>query len=331
MENKEKSLVTTKQNAIQALAGRLQVDEKELQKALKSTVLKTAGREPTDSEFMMLAIVANTYGLNPILKELYVFPSKSGGLIPIVPIDGWVSLVNRNKDFDGVELLENKSDDGKLVSITSKFYLKSKSHPVVVTEYLAECKKSTDTWTQWPARMLRHKAYSQGARIAFGFSGIYDEDEAQRIIDGEATEITKTREMPKMIGDKPEPTPETSKLPNKTETPSKESGTPPPPEQPEPNKTEYMQVSEAIKIIENGTVFDMEGTFKNFKERKAGKNKDKTIYDVSIYDLSDETEITVSAWSKPELTAGDHIVVKDVKVYNPSNKAYYSCAEIIKK
>jgi hypothetical protein len=29
--------------------------------------------------------------------------------------------------------------------------------------------------------MLRHKAMIQAARIAFGFAGIYDEDEAQRI------------------------------------------------------------------------------------------------------------------------------------------------------
>jgi len=34
--------------------------------------------------------------------------------------------------------------------------------------------------------MLRHKAYIQGARIAFGFSGIYDEDEKDRIIEAEA-------------------------------------------------------------------------------------------------------------------------------------------------
>jgi hypothetical protein len=40
--------------------------------------------------------------------------------------------------------------------------------------------------------MLRHKAYIQGARIAFGLSGIYDEDEAARII--EAEDATMIRE-----------------------------------------------------------------------------------------------------------------------------------------
>jgi TRAP-type uncharacterized transport system substrate-binding protein len=33
--------------------------------------------------------------------------------------------------------------------------------------------------------MLRHKTLIQGARIAFGFAGIYDEDEAKRIIEAD--------------------------------------------------------------------------------------------------------------------------------------------------
>ena len=33
--------------------------------------------------------------------------------------------------------------------------------------------------------MLRHKAMIQCARLAFGFVGIYDEDEAQRIVNPE--------------------------------------------------------------------------------------------------------------------------------------------------
>ncbi len=325
---KEKSLVSTKQNAIQALSARLKVDEKELQKTLKSTVLKAKVgndyREPTDAEFMMLAIVANTYGLNPILKELYAFPNKTGGIVPIVSVDGWISLVNRNKDFDGVELIENKNESDKLVSVTAKFYLKSKSHPVIVTEYLSECRRNTDTWTTWPVRMLRHKAYIQGARLAFGFSGIYDEDEAERIIDGEATEITKDREMPKMINEKAEP--EKSKETQRREAPES-------PEPPVPDKSEYKQVQEAVNITEHETVFDMEGIYKSYKERKTGKNKDKTIYDISIYDISDETEISVSSWEKPKFEVGDTVISKSVKVYNPDgkDKAFYSCVEITKK
>ena len=42
--------------------------------------------------------------------------------------------------------------------------------------------------------MLRHKALIQCARIAFGFAGIYDEDEGQRIREAEAaTDIQEKR------------------------------------------------------------------------------------------------------------------------------------------
>ena len=40
---------------------------------------------------------------------------------------------------------------------------------------------TTEPWKRWPRRMLRHKALIQAARIAFGFAGIYDEDEGNRM------------------------------------------------------------------------------------------------------------------------------------------------------
>jgi hypothetical protein len=64
---------------------------------------------------------------------------------------------------------------------TCTLYIKGRSHPVRVTEYKDECFRATDPWKTMPKRMLRHKALIQSARVAFGFSGIYDEDEAERI------------------------------------------------------------------------------------------------------------------------------------------------------
>jgi hypothetical protein len=73
------------------------------------------------------------------------------------------------------------------------------SHPVATTEYLDECKRDTEPWKKWPRRMLRNKAYIQAARMAFGHSGIYDEDEGDRIIEaGEVIDITPVM-MPKAI------------------------------------------------------------------------------------------------------------------------------------
>jgi phage recombination protein Bet len=177
---------TNKKNALQLMASRLDVTPE----ALRQTLMKTAFREcKSNEEFVSAVIVANTYQLNPILKEMYMFPAKGGGVCPIVSIDGWISLVNRQKNFNGVELIENFGEENEsgttLTSVTAKFYLKDREHPVLVTEYMDECFNGTkEPWKKWPKRMLRHKAYIQGARVAFGFSGIYDPDEAERIEEG---------------------------------------------------------------------------------------------------------------------------------------------------
>ena len=42
-----------------------------------------------------------------------------------------------------------------------------------------------------PRRMLRHKAMIQCARLAFGFGGIYDQDEAERIVEAPLSQPEK--------------------------------------------------------------------------------------------------------------------------------------------
>lgn len=182
-------VTNVKRNAAQVVADRLDLTEASLKQVLKATAFR-AERPVTDDEFMALMVVANNYGLNPVTKELYAFPNR-GGVVPIVSVDGWVRITTSHPDYDGVELLENLDDKGQVVSVTAKFYRKSNGHPTVVTEYMDECNRGTEVWKKWPRRMLRHKAYIQGARVAFGFSGIYDEDEAERII-----EVTPVQDTP---------------------------------------------------------------------------------------------------------------------------------------
>lgn len=164
------------------------VDEQHLKHTLVNTVFKGAG----DEQLVTLMIVANQYKLNPFTKEIYAFPAKGGGITPIVSVDGWARIINDNPLTDGIEFVQDEA------SCTCKIYRKDRSHPTVVTEWLDECKGTSEPWRKYPKRMLRHKALIQCARVAFGFSGIYDEDEAQRIsgdfvqaktVQGEAVEI----------------------------------------------------------------------------------------------------------------------------------------------
>lgn len=149
------------------------------------TVRMTCGLPKASAEeFAAFLIVAKEYNLNPLTKEIYAFPGRGGGIVPIVSIDGWVNLVNSHRACDGFEFEMEHDDSGKLISCTCRMFRKDRTHPVAVTEYLSECIRSTDPW-KMQHRMLRHKAMIQAARYAFGFSGIYDEDEGEKIASGQ--------------------------------------------------------------------------------------------------------------------------------------------------
>lgn len=162
----------------QMLAERFSVDQKQFIDTVKATCF--AGKQVTNEQFLQFLMVTHEYNLNPFTKEIYAFPGKGGGIQPIVSIDGWLNIINSHPQFDGMEF-KDTLQDGKLVAVTCLMHRKDRTHPIEVTEYMSECRRDTDTWKTWPARMLRHKATIQAARYAFGFSGIYDQDEVERI------------------------------------------------------------------------------------------------------------------------------------------------------
>lgn len=157
------------------LAAKLGMDGgEELITVLKQTAFKG---QVSDAQMTALLIVANQYGLNPWTKEIYAFPDRQNGIVPVVGVDGWSRIINASPQFDGMDF---KQDDE---SCTCIIYRKDRTHPVSVTEYLSECKRGAGPWVSHPKRMLRHKAMIQCARLAFGFVGIFDQDEAERIIE----------------------------------------------------------------------------------------------------------------------------------------------------
>ncbi len=163
------------------MASKFSVDPNKLLDTLKATVFKNA----TNEELLALVVVANQYDLSPFLKEIYAFPAKGGGIVPIVSVDGWNKMLLRQPDFDGIDFeFEHidRENGRELISCTATVHTKSRSRPVRITEYLEECKRNTDPWNNMPHRMLRNRTLCQAARVAFGFSGIHDEDEAQGIV-----------------------------------------------------------------------------------------------------------------------------------------------------
>lgn len=168
-------MATALQNLTDKLAKRFEIaDGSDLMATLKNTAFKG---NVNDSQMTALLIVANQYGLNPWTKEIYAFPDRQNGIVPIVGVDGWARILNENPNFDGIEF---DLDDEKC---TCRIYRKDRSKPISVTEYMSECFRDMGPWKTHPKRMLRHKAMIQCARLAFGFTGIYDQDEAERIME----------------------------------------------------------------------------------------------------------------------------------------------------
>lgn len=161
-------------------AERFQIEPDKLAATLKATAFAT-DKPITNEQLAMLVIVANQYNLNPFLRQIYAYPDR-GRIVPVVGVDGWINLVQSHPQFDGWEFEWDKSDG----SMTCTIYRKDRSVPTVVTEYLDECRRGTDAWKNMPRRMMRNRAIAQGARLAFGFTGIHTEEEAEVIVKGSA-------------------------------------------------------------------------------------------------------------------------------------------------
>ena len=213
----EKS-ATAAASLVERMSNRFGVDADKLLHILKATAFRQKkDQEISNEQLAALLVVAEQYNLNPFTREIYAFPDKSNGIVPVVGVDGWSRIVNENKHCDGVEF--TYSDDlvtpeGAKVScpewIECLIYRKDRNRPTVIREYLDEVYREpfsshnngkpytiSGPWQSHPKRFLRHKAFIQCARIALGFTGLYDEDEANRIIDmGNVVEVSPSSSLP---------------------------------------------------------------------------------------------------------------------------------------
>ena len=160
------------------MAARFSVEPGKMLSTLKSTAFKG---DVSNEQMMALLIVADQYGLNPWTKEIYAFPDRQNGIVPVIGVDGWARIINNSQQFDGMEFEQDEE------SCTCSIYRKDRAHPTRVTEYMKECRRDVAPWKSHPRRMLRHKAMIQCARLAFGFVGVFDQDEAERIIEKDIT------------------------------------------------------------------------------------------------------------------------------------------------
>ena len=203
MTKKTEAAVPQRPSLIRRVAEKFHVDADKLLDTLKATAFRQQdGKEPvTNEQMMMLLHIADKYDLDPFVKQLYAYPDKHKGIVPIVGVDGWISIARRHPDFKGYDFRYADETEipegGKECPVWCEVIIRLKDDQgIAVREYLDECyrppfKKKNDKggeytiegpWQSHTKRMLRWKTLIQGIRLAFGIAGIYDEDEAQRIV-----------------------------------------------------------------------------------------------------------------------------------------------------
>ena len=162
------------------IAAKYEIDADKMLDTMKATCFRQKGEKQVSNEQMMaLLVVAEQYNLNPFTKEIYAFPT-DGGITPIIGFDGWIRLINERPELEAMELAyAPEGSENPWIECT--IWRKDRGKPITVREYLDECIRDTGPWKSHPRRMLRHKAIIQCARVAFGYGGVYDPDEGERI------------------------------------------------------------------------------------------------------------------------------------------------------
>jgi len=200
----EQKKVVKKPSVLGIMAAKFNLAPDVFLNTIKATVMAPgkSGKLPSNEEIAAFLVVANKYNLDPFTNEIYAFPNKKGGIIPIVGIDGFATIMNRQKGFNGYEIaydeeeitMEGAKSCPKWAEV--KIYHKDRDHATIVREYLDEVYvpargSFAGPWQTHTKRMLRHKVLIQAIRMAFGITGIFDPDEGERILDAQVVEAGK--------------------------------------------------------------------------------------------------------------------------------------------
>ena len=154
----------------------------------------------TDMDMIYCMKVAETFNLNPILKQIF-FVERSANIDgrwitkiePLAGRDSFLTLAHRSGKFAGIEsdctikqtaVLENGEwvSKNELVA-TARVYRTDNDRPfcaeVEYSEYVQRTKDGSITkfWRDKPKTMLKKVAESQALRKAFDISGLYSVDE----------------------------------------------------------------------------------------------------------------------------------------------------------
>jgi len=170
----------------------------------KDILRKTAASNANEDEFKVFLHVAETYGLDPFLNEVFFWKDKKDRMTVMCSRDGYLKIANRNKDFEGLVSdvvrandefkrtttgIEHKygSERGSILGAYALVYRKDREYPVYVFAPFEEYNGYNSVWNRYPSAMILKVAESMALKRAFSVSGLVSQEEmdVQRLEDKE--------------------------------------------------------------------------------------------------------------------------------------------------
>jgi phage recombination protein Bet len=157
-------------------------DDKQIVKTMQETV----ARGTTPAEFALFVQYCKATGLNPFKKEIWCIKANQGLQI-MTGINGFWTIANSSKDFDGAEvgLINAQGEwvktvpDNSFIGAWCRVYRKDRRIPMEGEALLADYAKGFGLWKTAPRIMIKKVAESIALRKAFPqeLNGLYTREE----------------------------------------------------------------------------------------------------------------------------------------------------------
>jgi phage recombination protein Bet len=135
----------------------------------------------TEPEFKLLMYMASTYGLDPLLKQIWaVKRNDSSPALIFAGRDGMLAIAHRSGAFDGMQSgveYEGEGKDRKPKSAWCEVWRKDMSHSFKTEVPFSEYNTGFSVWKTNPSAMILKVAESVCLRKAFSVSGLYCPEE----------------------------------------------------------------------------------------------------------------------------------------------------------
>ena len=135
----------------------------------------------TDSEFELLMYMANTYGLDPLLRQIWAVKRNANApALIFAGRDGMLAIAHRSGHFDGMQsgvVYEGTGKDKKPVSAWCEIWRNDMTHSFKTDVPFSEYNTGYSVWKTNPSAMILKVAEAVCLRKAFSVSGLYAPEE----------------------------------------------------------------------------------------------------------------------------------------------------------